>query len=543
LSYQDGVDVNWRVRAERPTDARVTLRVEGQRVPALITSATVAFTPKLNVPAANYVPEPRPAPTDYQVGVYYFPGWWNYGRWQVLDDFPERRPVLGYYREGEPEVADWHIKWALEHGISFFIYDWYWDRGARQLEHALHDGFFKARYRDQFKFCLLWANHNPAGSSSYEDCEAVTRYWLQNYFHRPEHLTVEGKPVVVIFSTERLTQDLGHEHVKPAFDRMRELCREDGLPGLYLVACTYSHDEVGLRRLQEEGYDAVSGYNYPGFGAGGKLYAPVETMLAGYLTLWQDTIRLNILKEIPVLSGGWDSRPWAGDRALVRYGLNPTKFEDHCRQAKQLLDAQEQEPKLRMLFVEAWNEWGEGSYIEPHREFGFGYLDALRRVFTTAPDQHDDVIPADVGLGPYDCEPPKPITGWEFDQDLEGWQSAMGMRDLRAEDGALQAMTVNNDPAFFGPGIRVRAASYPVVEIRMRTTADDSAQLFWSTNMAATSEATSMHFDVTGDGQWHVYRVPVGDNPKWRSLITSLRLDPANKPNVTIAVDYVRFTR
>jgi hypothetical protein len=59
-----------------------------------------------------------------------------------------------------------------------------------------------------------------------------------------------------------------------------------------------------------------------------------------------------------------------------------------------------------MILVEAWNEWGEGSYIEPHQQFGFGYLDAIREVFTDAPKAHADTTPADVGLGPYDVTSP-----------------------------------------------------------------------------------------------------------------------------------------
>ncbi len=99
------------------------------------------------------------------MGAYYFPGWPSREKWQVLAAFPERTPLLGYYREGDPDVMDWQIKWAVEHGISFFAFDWYWDRGHRQLEHALHEGYLRARFRSFIKFCLLWANHNPPGSS------------------------------------------------------------------------------------------------------------------------------------------------------------------------------------------------------------------------------------------------------------------------------------------------------------------------------------------------------------------------------------------
>jgi hypothetical protein len=55
-----------------------------------------------------------------------------------------------------------------------------------------------------------------------------------------------------------------------------------------------------------------------------------------------------------------------------------------------------------MLLIDNWNEWGEGHYIAPCEQFGFGYLDAVRETFTNAPKKHRDVTPADIGRGPYD---------------------------------------------------------------------------------------------------------------------------------------------
>jgi hypothetical protein len=68
----------------------------------------------------HYVPEPKPVRGPYEVGVYYFPGWTTANHWQPITPFPERRPMRGWYREGDPELADWQIKWAVEHGITFF---------------------------------------------------------------------------------------------------------------------------------------------------------------------------------------------------------------------------------------------------------------------------------------------------------------------------------------------------------------------------------------------------------------------------------------
>ena len=112
------------------------------------------------------MPEPKPVRGDYEVGVYSFPGWGSYSSWASIMPFPERKPVLGWYREGLPEIADWHIKWAVEHGITYLCYDWYWTQGQQSMTHALHEGFFNARYRDLMKFCLLWANHMGPGQHS-----------------------------------------------------------------------------------------------------------------------------------------------------------------------------------------------------------------------------------------------------------------------------------------------------------------------------------------------------------------------------------------
>ena len=139
---------------------------------ALLTLAAgcAPAVPEVASPDDGNIPRPQPVSTgSYQVGVYYFPGWPSREKWQVLAAFPERTPLLGYYREGDPDVMDWQIKWAVEHGISFFAFDWYWDRRQRQIEHALLESYLRARFRSFIKFCLLWANHNPPGSSSAAD--------------------------------------------------------------------------------------------------------------------------------------------------------------------------------------------------------------------------------------------------------------------------------------------------------------------------------------------------------------------------------------
>ena len=65
--------------------------------------------------------------SDILVGAHNFPAWEYdaYARWSQLKKHPERTPALGFYAQENPEVADWETKWAVEHGVDYFIYCWY----------------------------------------------------------------------------------------------------------------------------------------------------------------------------------------------------------------------------------------------------------------------------------------------------------------------------------------------------------------------------------------------------------------------------------
>jgi hypothetical protein len=562
LEFDEEATFRWTIQADEPGNPSVRLELHSANTPSVRTNCQLSFSPPLDLPPTDYVPEPVPVRGPFEVGAYYFPGWRSAGQWQPLRGYPERRPLLGWYREGDPEVADWHIKWAVEHGLTFLAYDWYWSEGARQLEHALHKGYFRARYRHRLKFCLLWANHNAPGTHSQEDCVAVTRHWITHYFRRPEHLTVAGQPVLIIFSPQRLTEDLGSDGVRRALTAMREECRGAGLPGLCLLACVGDTGEA--RRAAAEGYDAVTAYTWPGLGMTGEgMFAPFAPLLEGYRRQWEQLEALGLLPLVPPLCGGWDSRPWHGDNNLVRYDRTPALFRQHLADARQFLEHRATVPRpgagpsvtdgfdaglRRLVLIEAWNEWGEGAYIEPHREFGFGYLDAIREVFTDAAPDHVDFAPADVGLGPYDVPLDAPgQTRWSFATSDEGWGSGMNLADVQTQAGALTARTAGRDPAFFGPPLQLRARDFPAVELRLKLTAtngipaQDAAQLFWRTTRLPESEATSVRFPVAVDGRWHDYRLELAENVRWRGMVTRLRLDPVSRPGIEVALDELRF--
>lgn len=535
----DTMTLNWPLDTQKAGWVKAELMLENNPVP--IASSVMQIQPlRPELPQGQIPPLVAPK-SDYDVGVYYFPGWWNYSRWSVLESYPERTPLLGYYREGEPAVADWHIKWMAEHGINFIVYDWYWSDGGRSLEHAIHNGLFNASLQKQMKFCLLWANHNAPGTSSEADLKKVTQYWLDNYFLRPEYYKIDGKPVVVIFAPSRFSDDIGAPAVKRAFDNARRMCQEKGLPGLYFVACAYP-DEGGIKLIEQQGYDAISGYNYPGAGTNGELRAPYDMNIKGYESFWKSISKMSSLRYIPVTDPGWDSRPWGGPNAMVRTDKAPWKFEKMLNLAKQFVDTESPKEQRKIVLVEAWNELGEGDFIEPHREWGFGYLDAIRRVFAPDAGPHIDIVPEDVGMGPYSLPAPVPATSWDFaDPKNPGWEVLYNVSEPKVENGMLTGISQNYDPSFTSQTLDLQANKVKAIIIKMRVSAGKGAQLFWTASGGGTSEAASVNFELKPGTEMQTYRIDLKANPRWKGKIAGFRFDPTDTAKATIEIDSIQL--
>jgi hypothetical protein len=398
LAFDESTDVFWTVSA---SDAKTyEVSVNG-------TPARLAFEPAREIHAADYVPEPQPIKTSIDIAAYYFPGWEVPKKWNpVRDTAPNRKPLLGYYDEGNPEVVDWQIKWARDNGIGTFLVDWYWQAGNRSLEHWF-DAYRKARYRDQLQVAIMWANHNAPKTHSRDDWRAVTKHWIDNYFNLPAYYRINGKPALFLWSPQNLLEDLGSaEEAKAALDESQQMAKAAGYEGIEFVALNYSFAKTNIETLLNVGFRGITTYHEWGGVADSSTsrHAHFDDVVRTVGTSWQQKqTDAGALTYYPVVDTGWDSRPWHGDKAFVIDGRTPEHFRQLLEQAKTFC-AETNKP---LVILGPVNEWGEGSYIEPCTEFGFAMLEQLRDVFGIKPANGwpENMGPADVGRGPYDFLP------------------------------------------------------------------------------------------------------------------------------------------
>ncbi len=562
LDFQAETEVAWHVRAPEAGTCQLRVSLAGEA--GTLCTAEIRFGAPLAQTKADYVPPPVPLDTGpYTLWTHYCPLWkegTHFG-WKLIEPWPERKPVLGWYNEGEPEVADWHIKMMREHGISGVIYCWYrTNRNApvrQRLGHAIHDGLMRARYLPMIRFAIMWENGCGEGCGSSDDLlHNLLPFWIENYFSHPSYLRVEGKPLLYIWVPQNVTRDLGgSQQVRATFQQMRETCARRGLGGLYIVGCVGTQDQAALERMASEGWDATSAYGNSWRPPAqtrfteGFFGAPVDGFIDQQQALWEFKLRHGRLPDIPSAMMGWDSRPWK-ETSFFWSNNTPERFRELCLRAKRALDAAPPSPVQKTLIFCCWNEFGEGHYIEPTRGYGYAYLDVIREVFGRSPGPHVDLAPDDVGLGPYDswyaarrqAQPGQRVTAAWAGRALSAWSAIMGIADFQVADGVLRFRTDGNDPALVSPELKLRASRYRRLVIEMRTSRPSRAQVFWTTRTSPSpSQWASAHAAVRADVGFQNVVFEMGGNPSWTGCITGLRLDPASEEGVEVEIRSIRL--
>ncbi len=524
----------------------LSLQIDGKTVS--LTSEPMTVLGPAPALTTGTIPPPVRAPTKYRIGAYYYPGFGQPYQWGQLErTAPWAKPVLGYYDEGNPECVDWQIKYAVEHGISFFLVDWYWVAGKTHHMHYL-DALRRARFRDQLQWAVMWANHNPPGTHSEADWRNVVQFWIDNYFRDPQYLQVDGRPAVFIWAPNNIRADLGgSDQAARLAEIAQEMTRAAGLPGINLISMRRGGDED----LHREGYSAVTSYHWWNDSvsrAADSRYLPYSLVVERSPDGWDSTearLKAANLGFIPVVDTGWDARPRHGSNTMVIYDRSPALFRRSLADAKSWLDERGQD----LLILGPLNEWTEGSYIEPCTEYGFAMYEAVRSVFCTGPAPAI-VGPTDVGLGPYDFDlstPGAKQTDWSFAEagNAQGWRAMMGMKDMQVADGSLTAVTTTHDPAFLSDRLELRAPDFTAIEVTMAIDPAPAPKeilaVFWGTEAASINGRANVSVALATDTAEHTYRLDLAAHGLWRGLLRELRVDPCQVANRTVRITRIRL--
>jgi hypothetical protein len=386
-----------------------------------------------------------------EVIAIYFPSWhtsphyeaWygkGFSEWDLLPTtqplFPGHHqplvPSWGYFDESDPAWAAREIDLAADHGVTTFLFDWYWYSGVKVMEEALERGFLQAPNRNRLKFSLMWANHTwgtwPAvtgvpgmggavgenrGQSIWlpirhwlEDLDRVIDYCAEHYFSQPNYLTIDGRPNFVLWDLATFTQQLGGvDGARRGIERMQERAQRNGLPGLYFTANIGCCDDniycCGYDRVPNAralGCETVFAYNvvrtpkYPEL-TNDRPLTEYEDVIASHQHCWREIEKWGVPHH-PSITMGYDVTPrWHRGvtlpmdfRSLVYEPIvvnnTPEQYGRLCRMA--IERAQQNPADSRAIYLYAWNEWTEGAYLLPEARYGTGYLEALRDALQAA---------------------------------------------------------------------------------------------------------------------------------------------------------------
>ncbi len=299
-----------------------------------------------------------------------------------LDDY--------YYDLTDPAAHQRQSDFMKEYNVYGLCIYHYWFCGKMLLEKPAELLFQHKEIKTNF--CFSWANepwtrnwdgwqYSVLMPQNYGDKNDWRKHfdYLLPFFRDERYIKVDGKPLFILYVSNQI------DRCEEMLAFWRELAVENGLPGLYIAETLNSKRGMNVPHLKDS--DACIEFE------------PTLTLFGGYTpysehkfildtlhvfsfdTVWNRMLdRKSSYGHREKFCGAfvdWDNSPRVGARASVCVGADPGKFKD-C--LGKLVQKCIQEGNDRFVFINAWNEWAEGAYLEPDKDNAYGYLEAIRDV-------------------------------------------------------------------------------------------------------------------------------------------------------------------
>ena len=321
--------------------------------------------------------------------------WWgnNFTEWTkvknakpfYLGHHQPRKPgdeigYLGYYYLTNSETIKKQVKLAKSHGIYGFGIYYYWFSGKRLLEKPL-DIYLKNKDIN-FPFLLIWANENWSRAWDGSNNMILIRQEykkgdpenfikdIKKYVIDERYIKIKDKPVIGIYNPYTIP------NLKKTILTWRSKSKEIGIGEIYIIICLIAYKYKNLQKLNL--FDAA--YDFPprndiALKFNKKFYLLYTTLIYKNINFY------NISNDFPIFRGSmleWDNSPRTGKKGRIFKEYSPEKFY-YLNKIIIKWTKLHYNKNNWFIFVNAWNEWGEGSYLEPDEKYGYSALNSLSK--------------------------------------------------------------------------------------------------------------------------------------------------------------------
>lgn len=331
-----------------------------------------------------------------------FTEWTNVGRAKPLfhGHYQPKVPAdLGYYDLRMADIREKQANLAREAGIEGFCYWHYWfGDGKRLLERVFRE--VQKSGKPDFPFCLCWANHSWQ-AKTWDPTKPTKMLMKQTYpgkadyikhfntmlpaFKDKRYIKINGKLLFGIFAP------LDIPDIEIFKSTWNHLAKENGLNGFvffgYMPSTHRTHEVLSHCDYITEDCYAEAITSKDNIWKRGVKWIENHILYKPYIGLYKDYVKYAVAhitdnkRQIPCILPNYDHTPRSGRRGLLLHKATPKLFEALLMQVfkkRKKIPLEE-----NIVFLKAWNEWGEGNYLEPDLKYGKGFLEAIRNALNT----------------------------------------------------------------------------------------------------------------------------------------------------------------
>lgn len=313
----------------------------------------------------------------------------------VENHYQPRVPLNdNYYNLLEKEIMVWQADLMRKYGIDAQCFYHYWFKDGRQVLEQPAENLL--RWKDiDMPYCFCWANEtwartwsklsnkNPWASvfekkgdmsdsgilleQKYGDKEQWKQHfeYLKDFFGDSRYIKVDNKPVFLIYQPTLIPC------LSEMLDQWNQWVLKYGFSGIYTIGANsnYETDKKLDAILYHEPQHIISLFNY-------RRPDRKNIQVLDYNEIWKEILEFSSSDDKAIYGGfvGYDDTPRRGREGVIVENADPKKFQIYLTE----LMAKNMAAHKEFIFINAWNEWGEGMYLEPDHKYAYDYLEAVK---------------------------------------------------------------------------------------------------------------------------------------------------------------------